>query len=443
MAFWDRWLGSQYEANNYTAYGRYSDTQKSATQYDHWDQAIKAFDQDRYVDSYCHVLEFLKDSTSQNLNYEEARGAVSFMFYQGSKVIYGTGDRTKLRAEAKIVRAENMQLPFVKRLIDQNFGLKYCRFAIDKDGDICIVFDTYAVDASPYKLYYAFKELAAKADKHDDLLLYQYESLQEIHSQHILSVPQSIKDVKYNYVRSKIDSLIQLLDNGRLDMHKLPSAFSYLALDLVYRIDYLIRPEGATMELIEFVHNAYFQSNDTDIKVKNQKVIAALRDWLQRPKDRFDEEIYNVISTFGIAMPSGHNKLRECIDNELHSMEWYYDNRHDEVALAVPSYLAGYLLFSYGLPEPDRAMLHLLYEIQEESFFADLGLSSSFYKKGKLNPRSIKQAIGEIEDHFETEYPAFDPEHKLLDYSNMCQFSKTWLIMLSQCDLSRVDPRDQ
>lgn len=442
MGFLDKWLGKEYDASKYRAFGRFSDSLKSAEKYNQWDAALKAYEEERHVDNFKHVLEFLKDEQVENLSYEESRGVISFMFYQGSKSIYGTADRIKLRAEAKIVRVSDLQLGFVKALIDQNFGLQYCRFAIDDDGDICIVFDTYAVDASPYKLYHAFKELAAKADKHDDMLLSQYDCLGKIHSQHISSVPQSEKDLKYAYIKSEIEHILQAVDSGALDTQKLPAAICYLTLDLAYRIDYLVKPEGSTMELVEEIHRTYLQSKETDILLKNQKIIASLRAWLQRPRVSFDEEIYRVISTFGITMPSGHDKLVECLENELSAMDWYYDNQYDHIAKAIPSYLTGYLLFSYALPEPDRAMLHLLYEVLEPSYFEKWGDSHALRKKSKIKSSAIKSAISKIKDTFEEEYPEFDPDVQMLDYKDDSSFAKSYLQMVKLCNLSRVDLRD-
>lgn len=443
MSIWDSLFGRDNESpTSQLTFGRYSDSQKSSLRYDHWDQALQAYEDGVYLSNFKHILEFLKDDKEANLSYTEQKGKLTFQFYQGSKLIRGTADRIRLRAEAKIALSSNIDLSLAQRLISQNFGLKYCRFALCDEGDICIIFDTYAVDASPYKIYNAFKELAAKADKYDDVLIAQYNFLSKVDDNHITPITQREKDLKYNYTRSLIDGALKIIHGDQSHIQKYPSAICYIVLDIIYKIDYLVKPEGTTMDMIEEIHRTYLHARGSDIWTKNQKVVKLLKGWLQRPKSDFDGEIYNVISTFGVTIPSSHDKLAECIDSELPKMDWFYDNKYDHVALAVPSYLVGYLLFSYALPDPDKDYLHLLYEILESDYFSDMGFTNTFFKKGILNQSQIKKRIIKIKKKQELLYPQLDPQIKSLDFTNMMTFSKSYLLMVRNLDMHKIDPRD-
>ena len=444
MGFLDTILGRNKidEVSSQSVFGRYSDSQKSELKYDRWDQALKAYEEEAYLENFTHILEFLKDDDLENLSYSENRGVITFQFYQGSKLITGTADRNKLRAEAKIAVTNALELGFTRTLIEQNFALQYCRFALCDNDDICIIFDTYAVDASPYKVYYALKELAAKADKHDDLLLAEYETLSKVGDHHISKVPQDIKDIKYRFIKSRITALLDLIDSGKINIQKYPAGLSYLIIDLAYKIDYLVKPEGYTLDLVEEVHRTYFQSKSDDIHAKNQKIVLRFKDWLRRPRPEFDKEIYEVISTFGITMPSGHDKLAECIEGELPNAAWYYDNKYDDVALAIPSYLVGYLMFSYALPDPDRDFLHLLYEVIETDYFAEMGFPNKYWKKeGVLNVSIIKKRIGKIAEKHEDKYPRLKPNFDMLNFADICMFSKSYMLMLSKLDMFKKDLR--
>lgn len=423
-------------------FGRFSDSQKENVKYDRWDLALKAYEDGMFLENFTHILEFLKDDDLNNLSYEEDHGVITFHFYQGSKLIKGTADRNKLRAEAKIAITSELELGCARTLIEQNFTLQYCRFALCEDDDICIVFDTYAVDASPYKVYYALKELASKADKHDDILLNEYKSLSKVGDLHISKVPQNIKDVKYQFIYARITNLLDLIDNGKINIQKYPAGLCYLIIDLAYKIDYLVKPEGYTLDLVEEIHRTYFQSKSQDIHAKNQKITQRLKEWLERPRASFDSEIYEVISTFGITMPSGHDKLAECIESELPNMDWYYDNKYDDVALAIPSYLVGYLMFSYALPEPDRDFLHLLYEIIEKDYFVEMGFDNKYWKKGALSASVIRKRINKIATMHEQKYPKIKPELDIIDFRDICIFSKTYMLMLSKLDMYKKDVRN-
>ena len=430
------------EASSQSVFGRFSDSQKSEGKYDRWDQALKAYEEGLFLENFTHVLEFLKDDDLNNLSYSEDRGIISFHFYQGSKLIKGTADRNKLRAESKIAVTSELELGFTRTLIEQNFGLQYCRFALSEDDDICIIFDTYAVDASPYKIYYALKELASKADKHDDILLSEYPSLSIVNNHHISKVPQKLKDAKYQFIKSRITNIIDHIDSGKINIQKYPAGLCYLILDLIYKIDYLVKPEGYTLDLVEEIHQTYFQSKSQNIHAKNQKVIQKLKVWLERPRIDFDKEIYEVISTFGITMPSGHDKLAEFIESELPNMDWYYDNKYDDVALAIPSYLVGYLMFSYALPDPDRDFLHVLYEIIETEYFAEMGFINKYWNKGSLNASAIKKKIYKIANEHVEKYPRIKPNVDTINFGDICMFSKSYMIMLSKLDMYKKDLRN-
>ena len=444
MGFLDTIFGrnSTDEVSSQSVFGRYSDSQKPDAKYDRWDLALKSYEDGLFLENFTHLLEFLKDDKIDNLSYTEDLGVISFQFYQGSKLIKGTADRKKLRAEAKIAVTSELELGFTRTLIEQNFGLQYCRFALCKNDDICIIFDTYAVDASPYKVYYALKELASKADKYDDILLSEYTTLSKVGDHHISKVTQDIKDIKYEFIKSRIESILNLIDSGKINIQKYPAGLCYLILDLTYKIDYLVKPEGYTLDLVEEIHQTYFQSKSENIHSKNQKIIQRLKFWLDRPRAEFDKEIYEVISTFGITMPSGHDKLAECIDSELPNVDWYYDNKYDDVALAIPSYLVGYLMFSYALPDPDRDFLHLLYEIIESDYFSAMGFSNNYWKKEALNPSAIKKEIVKIANKHEAKYPRIKPNVDSINFGDICIFSKSYMTMLSKLDMYKKDLRN-
>ncbi|MEZ4950996.1 MAG: hypothetical protein R2784_16670 [Saprospiraceae bacterium] len=163
-----------------------------------------------------------------------------------------------------------MHIGFMRRLIEQNFELKYSRFALDEDNDITVIFDTYTLDGSPYKLYYALKELSVNADKMDDLLIEEFETLHPVHSHHIEEVPIEVKKAKYDFICKQIKSVMHEIDHGNLKEEQYPGAIAYLLLDLVYKLDYLITPEGYMMELLERVHRQYFENDGSSVPLKNQ-----------------------------------------------------------------------------------------------------------------------------------------------------------------------------
>ena len=97
----------------------------------------------------------------------------------------------------------------MRRLIELNYDLEYSRYALDDNNTITMVFDTYALDASPYKLYYALKEIATKADKMDDLLLDEFQMLRATDKSLQLPIPDVEKEIKYQFTTQAITKVLE------------------------------------------------------------------------------------------------------------------------------------------------------------------------------------------------------------------------------------------
>ena len=87
-------------------------------------------------------------------------------------------------------------------------------------------------------------------------------------------------------------------------------------------------------------------------------------------------------------------------------MDWYADNRHEEVAMAIPGYIVGYCLFNYATPKPIRELFELYYQITEPAFFQALGFTNLYRQinNGSLNKRSLKRAFERIENANQATY---------------------------------------
>jgi hypothetical protein len=422
-------------------FGRYSDAYKQSTNYDAWDRALVKFEQEDYLDSYREFFEYLRDDQEDNVRYWDENGGVRFELFQGSKKIAGFGNYKKFKAEAKIAKTQKLNVLFMRRLIEKNFTLDYSRFALDPDDNITILFDTYTIDGSPYKLYYALKELATNADKLDDLLLDEFRMLQPVDTSHLDELPPEEKEVKYNYLKGEIKKTLQEFNHGRLSQEHYAGGLGFLLLHLVYKLDYLIKPEGFTMETLERIHRLFFAKDDKSLAQKNQLVARELQKLLERPKKDYFKEMYRVKSTFGITHPANHDRIIAFIDGELPNMSWYKDNGHERVALAIPGYIVGYCLFEYAAPKPDRDLFHLYFQIMEQPYFNELGLGLDFFDPAtrQFNRRSIRRAIDRIVADNRAKYPKLNPAVHTLDYRSLSDFARSFLLMLRNLDMSRVD----
>lgn len=419
------------------SFGRYSDAYKEPQKYLAWDQAAQYFDDNEYLKSTRKFFEYLSDDRLQNVAIEEKEGKIHFKILQGSKRIIGESGIKFFKAEAKVAKVINYNIAFLRRLLELNYSLKYCRYALDPDDNLTIVFYSQTIDASPYKVYYALKELATQSDKQDDILEGEFDTLLSINKEHIKPISDHDKKIKYAFFKESISQTLDLLDKTSLNLSSYPGAESFVLLDVAYKLDYLVKPEGYIMEAIEKAHRNFFSSDGKNAVVKNNILRKQIAHLLERTEDQFNEEMYEVVSSFGITMPTGHDRFAELLDNNIKNIEWYGNQGHRDVAQCITSYVVGYCLFNYSLPSPITAMLKLFYHINNETFFENLGYKQRYWEQGQLSRNQIVHDIKELIEKYRSEYGLQNANVRALAFDDQLSFSKSFLLMLR--DLQTID----
>ena len=442
MGFFDYFFSNKKNKNQpQIQFGRFSDAYKEERKYDAWDKSLELFENQDYIESYKQFFEYLNDESAANCKYEDHKDHLTFEFYQGSKKIVGKASHKSITAEAKIAKTEGLHIGFLRRLLEENYQLKYCRYALDGDNCITAVFSSSTIDGSPYKLYYAFKELATHTDKKDDILISEFEMLQPINNGHIREIEDAEVKIKYDYLVFEIDKALESINTTKLNISHYPGAESYIYLDMIYRIDYLIKPEGNIMEIVDNIHNLYFHNKLKTPEQKNRKIRKELKKIREITYDDFKREIYEVKSTFGISQSSGQTRIQEFIASEVKNMDWYYQNGHDAFALSIPSYIVGYSLFNYSMPAPMRDLFNLYYQIMQSKYFNALEINGGYRSKLKMVDSKIKKSIKSIIAGHTEEYPQLEVDIRKLSFQDSSQFAKSFLLMVQEINFERKDHR--
>jgi hypothetical protein len=417
--------------------GRFTDAFKNATQIQYWEKAINAFEHQDYVNSVLFLMGYLNDEAQQNIHWHEVDGILSFEFCQGSNLIKGSADSQHIRAETKLALVKAFNPAFMRRLVEHNADFNYCRFALDEENCIVAVFDSFCADASPYKIYYALKEMATNADKLDDLLLDEFPELIRISGAPRTDLPAPEKEFKYQYIKTKISLALHEIDHGPLDKNQFPGGIGYILLSLVFKLDYLIQPQGYMMETLERITREYFAYPDQPAARKNLTMAAELRALANRSQDDFFKEMYRVSYTFGITKPVALTELVSFFESELPNMDWYAQQGFTVAAQAIPDFLAAYSLFNYAQPEPIRNLLHLYFLITESGFFQGLDLPGHYIDSTtqQLLKGKIINAVRAIETAGKKQYPTLQIPHKILVWHNMVSFSKSYILMIKDINM--------
>jgi len=418
-------------------FGRYSDSYKTDDKYDYWDKAVIEFENKHYHNSNKLFFEYLKDKESKNVFFKDLGESLEFTIYQGSKKITGYTTDKKIFAESKIARINDKHIGFLRKLVEMNFNLRFSRFALDEENNITMVFNSFLLDTSPYKLYYALKELATSSDKQDDILIKEFSGLEPINTGHLRAIEPEEKEIKYRFLIEELDDSIHEFENGKLNTINFPGGISYFLLSKIYKLDYLLKPEGQTMGTFEKIHMDFFTKNGDGPHEKNKQILKDLKKLVQTKKQDFDNELYEVLSTFGVTAPTSHRQYIAFADSELPKMDWYIDNNHPKIARSIPDYIVGYSLFNYALPAPLKKLLHCYYEIIENDFFKSPKYDLKLRKEKTLNQQAIKKHILSVTKKYHKEYPYFIPNIKMLDFTNEISFCKSFIQMTREVNLSK------
>jgi hypothetical protein len=406
-------------------FGRYSDNNKPLAKVNRWTDADNLFKEKKYPESLDAFFDYMRDDTIQNVVYERNGAEGRFEFYQGSKMVRGSFNKDELKAEVTLARMPQPSVPVMRRLLEMNFNLYYSRFALENDR-LSMRFDSDAQTASPSKLYYGLKELATKADKQDDLLVQDFAMLQPADSDHLTAIPDKEKEVKYEYLQKWIGQTVDTVSG--LDADKFSGGIAYMLLTLIYRVDYLVIPEGKMLNDLEKISGIYFKKDERPLIEKNRDMVEAFKAIKAMPKEEIFKYLMRSKYTFSIVAPQQYKTVADSIHGANQNMIWYRDNNYPLIASQIMEYGIGFCQYSYSLPKAITDLYHLYMMVNCSDFFAALGYKTVYYdsQKNQFEQSDIADRIKEIQATWKEKYPNMDFKTQNLRYDNLLNFNLTF-----------------
>lgn len=415
-------------------FGRHAINTKEQVEQALLGQAIFLFEENKRLESIEYVLNYLRNDLEDNLAYDVENNEIFFELYQGSKKIIGRCNENKFVAISEIATLNNTNIGLFRKLLERNYLLKYCKFCLDGEK-LILKFDSFTMDASPQKIFYALKEMAINADKYDDILADEFDELDNILSGKISYLSDEILTTKENFLRQSIQDTIHKVDNFSEMVDDKEAAISFLLLHCNYKLDYLIKPEGYVMEILERNHRVYFEQSKMGAAGKNEEIKKNLALILDRSSEQLREELYQTVHTFEYTKAASHLDLRNLINSELPKASAYYSKNQRDLALAVMSYIASYSLFHFSLPTPDIDMLSLLMRVLEDDYFLALGFNPNYAQNNTPIRTAVEKRIDSIIAEHKQQHPYFKPAYDSLVYTDSVNFAHSFLSMVAAYDI--------
>lgn len=425
------WSKKEAAADPQIPFGRYSDNNKSVEKTNKWTDADNLYREKKFSDSIEAFFDYLRDDAADNVRLKKNGAGYSFEIYQGSKIVRGSADAAHLQAEVSLARMPQPSVPVMRRLLEQNFSLYYCRYALDGER-LCMRFDSDIETANPNKLYYALKELATKADKQDDLLVQDFASLESLDLEHVAETPEAEKETKYAFLQKWISETLQYIST--LDAEKFSGGIAYLLLSLAFRIDFLITPEGSLQAELERIPLIYFAKDEKPATEKNEAMIEAYRKLQAKPKEEFFKFLFRSKSSFAIVAPQNYKTIADAINGANNNMIWYRDNNYPYLGTQISEYGISYCQYSYSLPRPLTEFFLLLMMVNYADYFTSLGFGTEYYDgaKMKFNTDAIVSKITGIQENWRRKYPRLEFRTQNLRYDSLLNFTHSFTSELEQ-----------
>ncbi|GAA4344291.1 hypothetical protein [Flaviaesturariibacter amylovorans] len=408
-------------------FGRYSDNNKPLAKVERWNEAEALFKEKKVYESIQAFFDYLRDELADNVQHSPGADGSSgtFVIQQGSKIVRGFYNGQLFEAQVPLAAMPQPSVPVMRRLLEMNFTLYYTRYAL-KDERLCMLFDSDIATASPSKLYYGLKELATKADKQDDLLVQDFTALLPVETEHVVTIPDEEKEVKYRHLQGWIKETLELIET--VDADKYSGGIAYLLLALAYRIDFLLVPEGKLLLNIEKIVDIYFKKDDRPVTEKNQDMVDEFGKLAARSREEVFPYLFRSKYTFSIVLPQAHKTVSDAIYNANQNIGWYKENKHFAIAAKISEYGFAYCQYSYSLPRPLTEFFQLFMMVNYPTFFTELGFPVQYYnpETQEFKQDAILKAVESIEEAWKGKYPDMKMRPDKLKFDSLVSFNQSF-----------------
>lgn len=410
-------------------FGRFSDIYRLPGKERYKAQAFTAFENQQPLECIFHLLEYLRNPDGDNIKIEKSPGLLSFEIVQGSSLICGIAGTHSLRVYSVVVQEEFVSEDLFRDVLERNGALWYSRYALDVQGNLILLFEIPLIDASPVQVLNALQEVARESDKIDDLL---HEVLR-IPMPRNVSVCQSFSEqhaeAGYEFIKSLISKAFEIIRKPPDLCKTFPKGCACVLLGAAYKIDYLVHPEGLSMEVFERMNRLVFtpgREQEAMIE-KVEMLVHELETLDSRDKTAIQSELYRSTWTFGLTKPVSSEYLKQAILQELPQAKWYAGNGFPEIGMEILDYIAGYCLFNFAPPPAHRELLHLYFELTQPEFFRQLGYSHQWVDTNtdRYNERAIRKCIR----RFAQQWPCQGLQVDGLSFDNPFAIAATFLEM--------------
>ncbi len=417
----------KYSGTDGIKFGRFSEPAETEELYNLRISADELFDQGKYLDSYIIYFNYLQElgGPAVLLDIDSSTGDLTFKLLQGSKIVSGVISDLEVRAQSVVAKFSKVDITLLRFLLGKNCDLAYSKFSIS--GDSIIINQLCPIkDMSPEAFSDMLSEIAIASDGLDEMIEAEFPNIIPVDYENTIALPKNEVKTKIDFLRLWISQMISTTENLENETLK-----TYVILSCIFKILYLISPEGLLLSYFRRILSMYSGNEENDyLRAEiNYKMNEKLNEIGEKSDSELEKSLFKTYTVFPETEYQKFSEMAEDINSLLQLPVNCIKQRQKKLIVPICEYIVGIHLYQHGMPEAAKELLMLFFRSLNSDFFTSLGFDNSLYDDttSQFLKGRIIQEIENINRKYSVIYPQFSFDFSELDFSSKEDFAYTFL----------------
>jgi hypothetical protein len=422
------------------SFGRGINANLSEHEEELFNKSYEAFEQKEILDAYEYLFQSLENFTNgisnQNVTIKREEDKLSFEILQGCAKITGTITKEHLYAESILTKKSSANVGLKRYILERNYQLTYTNYFSD-EAYLKLKLYHDNITMSPQKVFFPLRELALNADFDKEYTRCEFPDIILEDIAHISPIEAKELQIKYDFMQKSIEEITNKISTFPSNDNAGMQAFAFLY--LYFKIDYLLTPKYEMYHKMNRKIQEYFSEENVTIEAKNEELKEYIEVLKNMPFEEFKNNFYDAKYTFNPSEKTSNEELSMFIGESLSKIRWYKNNRYNQIIPILYGYIAFHILYNYGLHPVTKALIHILVEIQNQSFFTSLGYAALYNEDtNSFSKRVIISKINEIIEPYQEQFKLLEPFGNKLNYTTPNEFSNSFYLQLQDLNFEEI-----
>ena len=422
------------------SFGRGINANLSEHEEELFNKSYEAFEQKEILDAYEYLFQSLENFTNgvsnQNVTIKREENNLSFEILQGCAKITGTITKEHLYAESILTKKSSANVALKRYILERNYQLTYTNYFSD-DAYLKLKLYHDNITMSPQKVFFPLRELALNADFDKEYTRCEFTNIILEDIAHVKPLETKELQIKYDFMQKSIEEITNKITTFPSNDNAGMQAFAFLY--LYFKIDYLLTPKYEIYHKMNRKIQEYFSEENATIEAKNEELKEYIELLKNMPFEEFQSNFYDAKYTFNPSEKTSNEELSMFIGESLSKIRWYKNNRYNQIIPTLYGYIAFHILYNYGLHPATKALIHILVEIQNQSFFATLGYATLYNEDtNSFSKRVIISKINDIIEPYQEQFKLLEPFGNKLNYTTLNEFSNSFYLQLQDLNFEEI-----